>query len=182
MATGYNLSMLAVLIADKSMHMRHLLRSILRELNIRLVTEASTPEDATAILTSRAFDLAIIEWAPDFDGNATVRQVRRDPKALSRYIPIIINSAYTEIQHVITSRDAGADQFLAKPFTVKMIFHYLKAVIDHQPAFVRSKVYFGPDRRRKNKPPPDGWERRGAKPKALENAGSENPPLAAAAP
>ena len=169
MAQGYNLSALTVLVADKNAHMRKLLRSILRELNIRMVTEAATPEDATALLTGKPFDLAFIEWAPDFDGNATVRQVRRDPKALSRYIPIIVNSAYTELQHVLTSRDAGADQFLAKPFTVKMIFHYLKAVVDNQPQFVRSKAYFGPDRRRKKKPPPDGWERRGAKPKATEN-------------
>ena len=110
-----------------------------------------------------------------------MRQVRRDPNALSRYIPIIINSAYTEVQHVLTSRDAGADQFLAKPFTVKMVFHYLKTVVDNQPQFVRCKAYFGHDRRRKKKPAPDGWERRGAKPKTVEpGPGSENPPQVAA--
>jgi len=159
-AEGYNLSMLSVLVADKNAHMRRILRSILREINIRLVTEAVNPEDTVKFLTAKPFDLAFVEWAPDFDGNAVIRQVRRDIKAASRMIPIITTSAYTEFQHVIAARDAGSDQFLAKPFTVKMILQRLKAVIENQRPFVRSKAYFGPCRRRKAKPPPDGWERR----------------------
>lgn len=173
MVEGYNLSMLVVLIADKNAHMRRILRSILRELNIRMVTEAATPEDALNLLVGKPFDLAFVEWAPDFDGNAITRQVRRNPKALSRMIPVITTSAYTELMHVITARDSGSDQFLAKPFTAKLIYHHLKAVIEGQQPFVRSKVYFGPSRRRKQKPPPDGWERRGAKPKDGGDSGTE---------
>ena len=86
-APSYNLSALAVLIADKNAHMRRIMRSILRELNIRLVTEAATPEDVLAMLTSKPFDLAFIEWAPDFDGNASIRQLRRHAQAASRSIP-----------------------------------------------------------------------------------------------
>jgi CheY-like chemotaxis protein len=166
MAEGYNMSTLTVLIADKNAHMRRILRSILRELNIRMVTEAVTPADAHKFLTAKLFDLAFVEWAPDFDGNAVVRQIRRDPQASSRMIPVIVTSAYTEVQHVVAARDAGADQFLAKPFTVKMIFQQLKAVIEGQQPFVRSKNYFGPNRRRKTRPPPDGWERRKDSPAA----------------
>ncbi|MSO84831.1 MAG: response regulator [Rhodospirillales bacterium] len=102
---------------------------------------------------------------PDFDGNAAIRQLRRHANAASRFIPVVVTSAYTEVHHVVASRDAGADQFLAKPFTVKLIFQHLKTVVEHQQPFVRTKAYFGPDRRRKTKPAPDGWERRGAKPK-----------------
>ena len=165
MAAAYDFSALAVLVADKNLYMRRIVRSILRELNFRMVTEASTPEDALELLVSKPFDLAFIEWAPDFDGNAIVRQLRRDAKALSRYIPVIITSAYTEVQNVIASRDDGATQFLAKPFTAKMIYSHLQGVVESHRPFVRSKSFFGPDRRRKKKPPPDGSERRGAKPK-----------------
>jgi len=159
-AEGYNLSMLSVLIADKNAHMRRILRSILREINIRMVTEAVIPEDAVKLLATKPFDLAFVEWAPDFDGNAVVRRIRRDINAASRLIPIVITSAYTEFQYVVAARDAGSDQFLAKPFTVKMILQQLKSVIENQQPFVRSKTYFGPCRRRKQRPPPDGWERR----------------------
>ncbi|MEK7245939.1 MAG: response regulator, partial [Pseudomonadota bacterium] len=80
--------------------------------------------------------------------------------AMSRYIPVIVTSAYTEVQHVITSRDDGATQFLAKPFTAKKIYSNLQSVVDSHRLFVQSKVFIGPDRRRKKKPPPDGTERR----------------------
>ena len=172
MAEAYNLSALVVLVADKNLNMRRLLRSILRELNIRMVTEAATPEEALALLTAKPFDIAFIEWSPDFDGNTAIRKLRLDPNALSRYIPIIVTSAYTEVQHVVTSRDHGATQFLAKPFTVKLIFQHLKAVVENQPLFIQAKVFVGPDRRRKKKPAPDGWERRGAKPKGAGISGS----------
>ena len=172
-APSYNLSALAVLIADKNAHMRRIMRSILRELNIRMVTEAGTPEDALALLTSKPFDLAFVEWAPDFDGNASIRQLRRQSNAASRFIPVIVTSAYTEVHHVVASRDAGADQFLAKPFTAKLIFEHLKAVVEGNRPFVRSKSFFGPDRRRRKKPPPDGWERRGAKKAASESGATE---------
>jgi DNA-binding response OmpR family regulator len=162
---NYNFSALAVLVADKNLHMRRLVRSILRELNIRMVSEASTPEEALDQLVTKPFDIAFIEWAPDFDGNATVRQLRRDVKAMSRYIPVIITSAYTEVQHVVTSRDNGATQFLAKPFTAKLIFSHLQGVVEGHRPFVQTKVFVGPDRRRRKKPSPDGSERRGAKPK-----------------
>lgn len=165
MATAYNFSALAVLVADKNMNMRRLLRSILRELNIRMVTEAATPEEALNYLVTKPFDLAFIEWAPDFDGNAVVHKLRREAKAASRYIPIIVNSAYTEVQNVIASRDAGSTQFLAKPFTVKMIYSHLQAVVEAHRPFVQAKAFVGPDRRRKKIPPPDATDRRGAKPK-----------------
>ena len=165
MAENYDFSALAVLIADKNVHMRHIMRGILRELNVRMVTGASTPEEALECLVTKPFDIAFIEWAPDFDGNATVQKLRRNPKAVSRYLPVIITSAYTEVQHVVTSRDAGSNQFLAKPFTAKLIYKHLQAVVEGHRPFVQSKVFVGPDRRRRANPSPDGSERRGAKPK-----------------
>ena len=162
---AYNLSALAILIADKNLNMRRLLRGILRELNIRLVTEADTPEAALALLTVKPFDIAFIEWAPDFDGTAAIHKLRRDPKALSRYIPMIVNSAYSEVQNVIAARDNGATQFLVKPFTAKMIYSHLQAAVETQLSFIQTKIFVGPDRRRKKKPAPDGAERRGVRPK-----------------
>ena len=176
MAANYNLSALVILIADKNANMRRLLRGILRELNIRQVTEAATPEEALVLLTATPFDVAFIEWAPDFDGTAAVHKLRRDPKALSRYIPVIVNSAYSEVKNVIAARDNGATQFLIKPFTAKMIYSHLQAAVENQLSFVQGKNFVGPDRRRKKKPAPDGSERRGAKPKGVP-ANSENPPL-----
>jgi DNA-binding response OmpR family regulator len=130
-----------------------------------MVTEATLPDEALAYLVNKPFDVAFIEWAPDFDGNDAVRKLRRNVNAVSRYVPVIITSAYTEVHHVVTSRDAGSNQFLAKPFTAKLIYKHLQAVIEGHRLFVQSKVFVGPDRRRRAKPAPDGSERRSARPK-----------------
>lgn len=161
MAKNYDLSNLAVLIADKNMQMRRLMRSVMRELNIRMVTEAAATEEAYTLIAAKPFDIIFLEWSPDFDGIAIVRQLRRDVKAASRYTPLVIMSAYTELQHVIDARDAGANEFLAKPFTANLIYSRIESLIESHRPFVKCKVYFGPDRRRKKTPPPDGWERRG---------------------
>ncbi len=61
----------------------------------------------------------------------------------------------------VDARDAGANEFLAKPFTAQLIYSRIQALIESHRPFIKCKVYFGPDRRRKKGPPPDGWERRG---------------------
>lgn len=175
MSRGYNLSTLSVLVADKNMHMRRILRSVMRELRMRMVTEASDTTEAYAFLSSKVFDIAFIEWAPDFDGIAIVRQLRRDVQATSRYSPVVIMSAYTEVQHVIDARDAGANEFLAKPFTGMLVYSRIESLIENYRQFVKSKVYFGPDRRRKKAPPPDGWERRGQPKDAKKDAQKSEP-------
>lgn len=179
MSKGYNLSTLSVLVADKNMHMRRIMRSVMRELNMRMLTEASTPEEAYEALVAKPFDMAFVEWAPDFDGIAIVRQLRRDVKAASRYTPLVIMSAYTEVQHVMDARDAGANEFLAKPFTGRLIYSRIESLIESHRPFVKCKVYFGPDRRRRKAPPPDGWERRG-QPKDAKNSQKKEEPEPAA--
>jgi DNA-binding response OmpR family regulator len=70
-------------------------------------------------------------------------------------------TGHTHIDHVRLARDAGANEFLAKPVSVKAILSRLMAVIDHPRAFVRSSGYFGPCRRRRAMDDYRGPERRG---------------------
>jgi hypothetical protein len=58
------------------------------------------------------------------------------------------------------ARDAGINEFLAKPVSVKAIMSRLLAVIEHPRPFVRTKVYFGPCRRRRGAAQYQGPERR----------------------
>jgi two-component system, chemotaxis family, chemotaxis protein CheY len=52
------------------------------------------------------------------------------------------------------------NEFLAKPVSVKAVMVRLTSVIEHPRAFVRTKVYFGPCRRRRGKEEYRGPERR----------------------
>jgi hypothetical protein len=58
------------------------------------------------------------------------------------------------------ARDAGVNEFLAKPVSVKAILTRLISVIEHPRPFVRTKTYFGPCRRRRVDDEYRGPERR----------------------
>jgi len=46
------------------------------------------------------------------------------------------------------ARDAGVNEFIAKPVSVKTVMSRLVAVIEHPRPYVRTQDYFGPCRRR----------------------------------
>ena len=58
------------------------------------------------------------------------------------------------------ARDAGVNEFMAKPITARGVLERLALVIDHPRPFIRSDDYFGPDRRRRHDPKYAGpWRR-----------------------
>jgi DNA-binding response OmpR family regulator len=76
------------------------------------------------------------------------------------YIPIIMLSAYSEKTRVMLARDQGATEFCAKPVTAIDLFRKIRAVVDRARPFVRTSVFFGPDRRRHDPDKYKGPERR----------------------
>lgn len=63
-------------------------------------------------------------------------------------VPIIMLSAYSERSRVTAARDAGVTEFCCKPITAKEMFSKIVAVINEPRPFIRTRTYFGPDRRR----------------------------------
>ena len=71
-------------------------------------------------------------------------------------------------RRVHEARDAGVNEFMAKPLTARGVLERLALVIDHPRPFIRSDDYFGPDRRRRTDPRYDGpWRRAGDKGEVL---------------
>lgn len=161
---SYDFSRLSILVVEESLLMRELMRDILREFNIREVTEVGRPEVAYDLLGKHAYDLLFIDWSPDCDGLALLKQIRQDKKSPARLIPVIVMSAFTEMGQVAAVRDAGANAFLAKPVSARDIYDHLSAVVEANRPFVRAAQYTGPDRRRPRKKPYPGPEHRHAPP------------------
>ena len=76
-------------------------------------------------------------------------------------------TGYTRVDQVRQARDAGVNEFLAKPVSVRAILSRLISVIEHPRPFVRTKSYFGPCRRRRGDDEYRGPERRMAADAAL---------------
>jgi len=75
-------------------------------------------------------------------------------------VPIIMLTGYTEMHRVTEARDAGVNEFLAKPVSAKKLYSRIVAIIEHNRNFIKIKQFFGPDRRRKALESYRGDERR----------------------
>lgn len=164
MTTGrYDFGRLSVLVVDDNRHMRTLVQSILHALGVKNVREVGDAAEAFKELQRFSADIIITDWHMEpLDGIDFVRLVRTAKDSPNPYIPIIMLTGHTEMQRVVEARDVGVNEFLAKPISAKSLFARLLAVVEHPRSFVRTKTYFGPDRRRQNNGPPRGVPERRA--------------------
>ncbi|HEC14292.1 MAG TPA: response regulator, partial [Rhodospirillales bacterium] len=94
-------------------------------------------------------DLILSDWSPSLDGIRLLHMVRRHEDSPDPYVPFIVISAHTGLNDILTARDAGMTEFLAKPISPKLIYSRIRSVIEKSRIFVRTRNFFGPDRRRR---------------------------------
>ena len=70
-----------------------------------------------------------------------------------------VDGAHGE-KNVIKARNAGVTEFLAKPFSAKALYGRILNIVANPRPFIKSKHYFGPDRRRTKGTNYTGPERR----------------------
>ncbi|HEY0302112.1 MAG TPA: response regulator [Rhizomicrobium sp.] len=146
---------------DDNQHMRKLVVAILQAFGVVQIFEASDGNRAWATLRESNPDVVILDWMMDgMNGLELVKIVRTSPQTPNPFVPIIMLTGYTQVDHVRQARDAGANEFLAKPVSVKAIMSRLVSVIEHPRPYVRTKSYFGPCRRRRGTEEYRGPERR----------------------
>jgi two-component system KDP operon response regulator KdpE len=102
-----------LLIIEDDAQMRRFLRVSLTSHGYRLV-EAESARDGIAQAAARAPDLILLDLGlPDEDGHAVTQRLREWSK-----IPIIVISARGQEEDKIKALDAGADDYVTKPFGV----------------------------------------------------------------
>jgi len=104
------------LIVDDSKTMRVILGRILRELEFE-VQEASDGREALALLATKSQpDVALVDWnMPEMNGFELVQAVRAN-RAFDN-IRLMMVTTETERAHVAKALEAGADEYVMKPFT-----------------------------------------------------------------
>lgn len=156
-----DLSNLSALIVDDNFHMRQLVKTVLSALNLRQVAEAEDGASAIKTLQSFEADFVICDWAMNpIDGIDFTKLIRTSEDSPNIYLPIIMLSGHTEMNRIMIARDAGVNEFLAKPVSATNLYQRIKAIIEQPRKYVRTPSYFGPDRRRREDPNYIGNERR----------------------
>jgi two-component system chemotaxis response regulator CheY len=109
-----------VLIVDDSTTMRLILKTHLMKLGFQ-VTEAVNGRDALDRLKAmEKADLVLVDWnMPEMDGISFVRAVRAESHYAS--LPLMMVTTNTELSNVSTALEAGANEYIMKPFTGEMI-------------------------------------------------------------
>jgi len=113
-------------------------------------------------------DIIIADWVmPIFDGLELAQMIRQPGANANPYVPIIMLTGHSDKKRVMIARDAGVTEFLAKPISAKSLYVRILNVVVKPRPFVKTKTYFGPDRRRNVNPNYGGLERRKAAKAAL---------------
>ena len=140
---------LRFLVIDDNAHMRRILRTLLHGFGAREVYEAEDGASGLEAFTHYVPDIVITDWAmPIFDGLELTQMIRQPGANANPYVPIIMLTGHSEKKRVTAARDAGVTEFLAKPISAKGLYQRIVNVIANPRPFIKTKTYFGPDRRR----------------------------------
>ena len=157
----YRFDRLRVLVVDDNVHMRKLVSTILQAFGISQISEAESGDRAWQSLRETNPDVIVMDWVMEgMSGVDLIRMIRSNPQAPNPFVPVIMLSGHTSLEHVREARDAGVNEFIAKPVSVKTMMSRLVAVIEHPRPYVRTGSFFGPCRRRRNVGDYHGAERR----------------------
>jgi CheY-like chemotaxis protein len=153
-------------VVDDNIHMRKLVTTILQAFGVIQIAEVDSAERAWESLREFNHDVVVLDWVMEgMSGLDFIRMVRTNPQAPNPFVPIIMLTGHTSLDHVRQARDAGVNEFIAKPVSVKTMMSRLVAVIEHPRPYVRTTGYFGPCRRRSAINEYQGPERRVENPK-----------------
>lgn len=129
-----------ILIADDDPIPRRLLESILQKWGYEVVVARDGQEAWDMLQQPDAPKLAILDWLmPGIDGVEVCRLVRQRPDAA--YVYVILLTAKDQKEDVIAGMDAGADDYLIKPFDFYKLQVRLRAgrrILDLQGELLKS--------------------------------------------
>ncbi|MBO9560154.1 MAG: response regulator [Caulobacter sp.] len=153
--------LLKILLVDDNQHMRMLLTEILRALGVRQIFEALDGAEALQLMREVEIDLVMTDLTMGpLDGIDFVNLLRNSPDSPGPFTPVIMITGHSTMRRVAEARDAGVNEFLAKPVTARGVIHRINLIIEHPRPFIRCAGYFGPDRRRRADPAFTGPYRR----------------------
>lgn len=96
---------------------------------------------------SEEFDLFVIDWRlPDLDGRTLIERIR----AAGIRTPVLMLTAMRDVDHRVAGLDAGADDYLTKPFVFRELLARLRALlrrtasVQEQPVHQRIHLDAGP--------------------------------------
>jgi diguanylate cyclase (GGDEF)-like protein len=116
-----------ILIADDDPDIRDILKLTLGEENYEVI-EAADGEEALKIIRSKPLDLVLLDYKmPKMDGRQVCNVIKKD--LLLQHLPTIMVTGKGEVSDKIDGIEAGADDYIVKPFEPKELLARIRMVL-----------------------------------------------------
>jgi two-component system chemotaxis response regulator CheY len=103
------------LVVDDSRATRSMLRKMLAQLGFAVVEAGHGVEALERLTTLDRVDFALVDWnMPEMDGCEFLRRIRGEDAF--RAVPVMMVTTETEMEQVSVALEAGASEYLMKPF------------------------------------------------------------------
>jgi two-component system chemotaxis response regulator CheY len=123
--------MAKALVVDDSRAVRMILSRALKEIGFE-VCEAANGREALEVIEAQkdTLKLVLTDWnMPELNGLELVQGVRRNPQ-LSSLIMVMVTTE-TEVDRMAAALDAGANEYIMKPFTKDILMEKLESLGVH---------------------------------------------------
>ena len=113
------------------------------------VAGVASGEEALATATAQPPDLILLDlMLPDLDGLTVCQRLRAEPR--TKAVPIVMLTAKGEESDIVGGLNLGANDYVTKPFSPKVLMARVRAVLRHRPEAPRRR---NPRRRDQGSPP-----------------------------
>ena len=123
-----------ILVVEDNTQIRNFISYVLRQEGFPCLT-SGTAQGALSALISEHVDLILLDLGlPDFDGMEVISKVREWSE-----VPIIVVSARDQDKEKAAALDAGADDYLTKPFSATELLARIRVALRHASKVVKTQ-------------------------------------------
>ncbi len=121
-------STVVALVVDDSRTIRQILARTLRLFGITAIHEAGNGVEALRVMAEReGVSLVLVDWnMPEMNGLDFVKALRAQPRFAG--VKVVMVTTETEIDQMMRALEAGANEYVMKPFTREIIEDKLRLV------------------------------------------------------
>jgi two-component system chemotaxis response regulator CheY len=110
----------SALVVDDARVIRTLLSHRLQELGYDVIAAANGKEALEKLSQAPSVQFALIDWnMPVMSGIDCLKAIRSDGRFTA--LPVVMVTNETEMDHIVTALEAGATDYIMKPFTPEVI-------------------------------------------------------------
>ena len=116
-----------ILIVDDEPGIRRFLKASLETQGFHIVAAENASQALIAVSQAKPHRLILDLGLPDFDGMEVIRRIRE-----SSALPILVLSVRNDEPSKVAALDAGADDYMVKPFGVEELLARVRAALRHR--------------------------------------------------